>query len=221
MALLILLANPYLMGLPGTGIVPNSAVLIAFYVPLSLLSGLVVNESFQALQSRFPQLWQGAVAVLVAVTLVGARHMLSVVDPHYALARPGDELAMNWIRNNAPQEAKFLVNSTFDASGAMAACTDGGMWIPFLTGRQITVPPLYFGFTDWAEIERVGELAVASNTALTTTETLALLRARGVTHVYVGERGGSISPQELIASANFRLCYNEKGVRIFALEDER
>jgi hypothetical protein len=48
---LLILANPYLVGLPGTGIVNNFAVFIALYIPAAVLTGGLLAEVGELLQS--------------------------------------------------------------------------------------------------------------------------------------------------------------------------
>jgi len=53
-------------------------------------------------------------------------------------------------------------------------------------------------------------------------EFLELLHREGVTHVYVGAKGGALQPQLFLASPNYRTIYESGAVWIFeVLHQER
>ncbi|MFX1412190.1 MAG: hypothetical protein ACFFA6_17755, partial [Promethearchaeota archaeon] len=45
------------------------------------------------------------------------------------------------------------------------------------------------------------------------------LRREGITHIYVGARGGHITPQKLLGVEGYRLVYSRGPVWIFAVEE--
>ena len=47
------------------------------------------------------------------------------------------------------------------------------------------------------------------NGDLTTHEALALMQQQGITHVFIGEKGGNIVPEKLISSPHFLLEYQQ------------
>jgi hypothetical protein len=48
---------------------------------------------------------------------------------------------------------------------------------------------------------------------------LARLKDEGITHVFVGARGGRLMPQELEASPHYRLLYSSGPARVYAFTD--
>jgi hypothetical protein len=46
------------------------------------------------------------------------------------------------------------------------------------------------------------------------------LRAEGVTHLFIGARGGFMEPAELAKNPEMRLLYGKDGVFVFALAGE-
>src|SRR4029078_13392061 len=123
---------------------------------------------------------------------------------------PADEAAFNWVKANTPPGAKFLISSEFSYSGRAVTASDAGMWLPLLTGRNVSVPAL----NSWMErpiepdfFTRTRELAAYTQPLVSTPtsgtsqadlvsrqvitgahslsdpETLALMRQLGVTHV--------------------------------------
>lgn len=224
-----LVVNPQLLGLPGAGTLTNFALLIAAYIPAALLVGAAAGWLLRRL--RRP-LAQGAVALAVAgLALWGAGARLDEIDTQTtAMVAPEDLAAAAWIEANTPPDARFLINGFFPNAGAVVG-SDGGWWLPVLAHRQTTLPPLLYisergprpDYRLW-----VNELyAVIHARGVTDPAALALLRERGVTYVYIGQRGGSVGydgseqaldPATLRASAMFRLVYNRGQVSIFALE---
>jgi hypothetical protein len=104
---------------------------------------------------------------------------------------------------------------------------DGGWWLPLLARRPITLPPMIYhneagprpDYVNWVEelprailAEGVDDPAV-----------LAMLRARGVTHVYIGQQrnepyGGPpllLQPEALLSSAHFQPVYHADRVWVF------
>ncbi len=242
-ALIVLAANPGWLGLPGTGLISNFTVLVAAYIPVSLLMPgtalAAVRIIDRVVQRRFGDLNEsdlhaqlarlGAIAVL-ATGVWGAALRAGEVDEQGAgLVTRADLAAAEWIKAHTPAEAVFYVNQFFGFADSVAVGSDAGWWLPLLAGRQITLPPINYTLEDGPRpdyIAWVNELPRQVQTAgLTTHDTLAMLRARGVTHIYVGQRGGRVNyrgphvidPAALQASKDFSLAYEANDVWIFEL----
>lgn len=218
---LFLSANPGWLGLPGTGEITNHAVLIGLYLPASCAIGLLVA----LVLDRARRLAVPATALAAALTLIiaswGALESAKVVNPFFQLVTPADLNAFDWIRQNTPSTARFLVNSERAYNDTTVVGTDAGWWLPLLAHRQNNVPPMIYaserslppGFAertnDLEEIVRTG--------GATTPPALAALRSAGITHVFVGSRGGYLKPDELIASPDYQPLYDVAGAGVFAL----
>jgi hypothetical protein len=244
---LFALANPHVLGLPGAGLVNNGTVVMALYIPGSILAGFFLSYLGKTIvpgleggaapgwlgsahgAGHFPSLGgrgQGrvglplgyALAVLVIlVSLWGAGDMLQLLTPEKFFVTPSDLKAMAWIRDNIPQDARFAINTQFWLSYA-AIGTDAGYWIPFLTGRETTLPPMLYSEGTYEYIDEVNALARATARLCENDDTLPTLRENGVTHVYVGQRGGCLRPQMLLASPNYEAIYHQDGVWVFEIE---
>jgi len=229
---LLLLANPYVLRLPGTGVVNNFAVFISFYIPVGMLAGSFLGEVAAWLGHR----WRGSIPVLIAVASLAAGWgaFLRVRDLQVgnALVTQPDMEAMGWIRGNVPVGAKFLVNGFTAYGGTLVVGSDAGWWIPLLTGRQNTIPPLLYGTeapVDPQYREMVLEdLLYLEQVTPTSADGICYLRNRGVTHVYVGEMDGRVGtpPPEPLLEVNemqagpaFEVLYSKGKVRIFRLSD--
>jgi len=222
---LFIVANLYLSKLPLSGLVDNGAVIVGLYLPGSMLSGYFLDRSIDAFLLRMRPRWSASGRAIVAISIVlaallGARRMLTIIDPSFALVSESDMLAMDWIRRNIPEEAKFFSNSSLYLPDAIIG-SDAGLWIPLLTGREATVPPMIYNNDGSPEyIAAVNALAKGIAALSDAGEMLPLLKSHDVTHIYIGKRGGDIKPQKFINSPNYRLIYQHDGVWIFEIDYE-
>jgi hypothetical protein len=224
---LFLLANPYLLNLPGTGVVNNFAVYISIYIPGAIMVGYGVVTVVQY-GRRY---WQGIPwlfgLLVVGISIWAARIHANMVDPtQFMLVTPTDERAMAWIRTNTSPDAKFLINGIFAYGGSSVVGADAGWWIPVLAGRENTIPPLtYVSETPFSPDypRQVHSLmAQLQGSDLSTTEGLALLKQNRITHIYIGQREGRVSNpgapllsvETLLAAPYYEPVYHEDQVWI-------
>ncbi len=217
-ALLVLCAYPGLVGLPVSGLVKDFTVAIGLYLPFGLVIGGALGALVAALSTRRPGA-EPAVAAIVAVAVVAlALARREVVDRQFALVTPADEAAMAWIRAHTAPAAVFLVSS-FDAFGdTVQAGDDAGWWLPVLTGRRTTVPPITVGLErsfDPGYREGLNRLAADCRLSLDGPACRAGLDALGVTHAYVGPTGRALPRAALAASARWRPVFDAAGVQVY------
>jgi hypothetical protein len=205
---LFLLANPHWLGLPGTGVLNNFTVELSLYIPASILAAyLLVSASEAALRvGRFhlsyrPARLQPVLAVSIGILLAtvawtGLMQRADALDRQFQLVTPADEDALAWVQHNTPEDARFLVNSFFAYGGTLIAGSDAGWWLPLLGHRQNTVPPLNYGGEagpDPGYAQRVNELTRYLQTSdWDDGSTVRMLRAQGITHIFVGGKGGPL-----------------------------
>ena len=224
--LLLVATNPAWLQLPGSGTISNSALFMAVYIPAGVLIGDLLGRGV----TRLPWKGSGALVALlvVGVGLVGTRVRMGdvLVSKHAMITRP-DLRAMEWIRENTPEDAQFLINSFFAYGGGVIVGSDGGWWLPLLAERANTVPPLNYGieneprpgYREWIneptrQIQEVGAGDL---------ETLDLLQERGITYIYVGQQQGRVNykgpdvldPEALLQSMHYRLVYHQDRTWVF------
>jgi hypothetical protein len=157
----------------------------------------------------------GLLAGLAAMQLPG------LVRPVQSLAAEADVQAAHWIAESLPVDARFLVNASIvHWEPDFVEPTDAGAWLPLLARRQTTLLPLVYAGergASAADIERMERIANAARYEPTAPATLRLLRESGVTHVYLGVRGGPIDEHLLLESPAFRRIYSRDSVSIFEL----
>ncbi len=223
MAALFVLTNPSKFGLPGEGLTNNVAMLITWFIPLSVGAGYLIAETAQRWLSLLPQRWHRggrllAVVGMAAVGVAGARVQLTILNPNNVLALKADRAAMAWIDRETPPDSSFLINPMSWQAGVYIG-SDGGYWITPLTGRRTTTPPALYPLGSLKTTVYVQTLAQAVERAAADPSRLHdLLRKEGIDYVYIGALGGVLDPAQLKASPHFRLAYDGGRVRIFAVE---
>ncbi len=220
-AALFISADPSVLHLPGTWLLSNSSTLIFMYVPISVLVGYVAVSVYDFGWERTIKRWQrayigAAILVLLGGTAIGIRAQLPILNPNTLLFEPADMEAMAWIRENIPSDAVFLINAR-PWMYSIYMGSDGGWWIPLLTDRQVTMPPLIYGYggRDYAQEVNAFVEAVREADTLDTPVMRARLMAAGVTHIYIGARGGTLHPEMLLGEPDFFLLYSNDDVWIF------
>jgi hypothetical protein len=232
----LLASNPSWLKLPGDGIISNFALFIFAYFWLALLISGAADHVVEALQGlKLPQVVV-RMLLLAAILAAGmaclpARRADVQMKLHQLFTR-ADERAALWIRQNTPEDSVILVNSMFAYGGNLIVGTDGGWWLPLMAGRTTTLPPLTYGveagpmpnYIDWvnhlpAEIQEKG---------LLDPQVVTLLKERGITYLYIGQRQGSVNyggpkmldPQVIRQSPDFQLVYHQDRVWIFSFHPQ-
>lgn len=220
-AVLCLAANAYRLGLPGTGLVNYFAVLIAAYLPLSILAGLFFARLIETLDMERSRGQAVLVVLVLGAALVGTLSAFTPLNSSYMLVHSADAEALDWIAANTPPNAKFLVNS-FSASGegGVIVGSDAGWWIPLWTGRENSVPPINYMWEriEEADFDEIYALAGIDLKRIESPDTLSVLERYGITHVYIGQQGGRMRAEIFARSPIYQEIYAQRGVAIFEIE---
>jgi hypothetical protein len=223
--LCLLVANPRLLGGKDTWFLTNSSVIIAFWLPVGALCGWLVGDVARLLALvRLPRLGRvgsrGVSALLLAVVVplaaVGSWRMVDIVNPVTVLATADDLAAFAWAQEHTPPDALFLVN-TGVWQAPVRYGTDAGWWLNLIADRRTTLPSTLYMLGGTAYYDEVNALGTAVEEAASVDDTALLerLRAAGVTHVFVGARGGRLLPRDLDPSPHYRTLYSRGPVRIY------
>ncbi len=225
--LLLIATNPDWLYLPGVGSISNFALFIAIYIAAGMLIGNVVGEWIARWAQNYGRSVLTAMFVL-AMGILGLRvRMGDVHVPQHALVTYPDLRAMEWIKENTPRDARFLINSFFAYGGSVVVGADAGWWLPLLGGRGNTVPPLNYGseqgpfpgYRVW-----INELTVLIwEKGIDHPDTIIELQKRGITHVYIGQQQGGVNyqgpdrlnPRVLQASNHYQVIYHRDRVWVF------
>jgi len=224
--LCFLVANLRLLGLADIWLIHNEAVMISLWLPMSLLCGWLVGDVLSLLvrglrHSPARPHWEGLLsAILLPATVVlafwGSWHLVDVLNPVTVLVTPDDLRAIEWVAENTPPEARFLIN-TGKWMQELRMGTDAGWWLPLLARRQVTLPSVLYAQSQPAYREGVNDLAriVEESKSLDDAALRERLAREGITHVFVGARGGRLMPKDLEASPYYRLRYAIGPVRVY------
>ena len=229
-AFVLIATNPAWLGLPGTGVVTNFALVIAAYIPASLLSAVLLatlSESAKKWRIAGPVL---ALALMALAIWAIPERMADIEPQKHALVTHPDLRAADWIAENTPPDSRFLINFTYGIGRATILGTDGGWWLPMLAGRENAIPPLQAA----SEVGRDSELFAQVNLLAQALEerdlddptVLDLLEQQHFTHVMLGQQQGNvfnvdgkiIDPRELQSSDHYQLVYRQDRVWVFEVK---
>jgi len=221
--LLFLLANLEPLGLPGGGFVTNLSVVITLFMPVAVAGGYLIGDWITILNRRLPPAgWKGfRIAwglALLAASLLAARAQLPILRSLTFLARQADLPAIEWVSENIPSGETVLVNPAGWGYGFYQG-QDGGYWIAPLAGRPTLPPPVLYGLdNDPARAERINQLSQQVVQLSADPPALhRLLLDSHIHYIYLGARGGVLSPLLLRESGLFELIYSNQGVWVFRL----
>jgi hypothetical protein len=226
--LLIWAIVPHVFGLPGTGVVNTFTAFIALYLPVVPLAGYAVAMLQSWVTTRSRLIGYGvATAGIAAVTVWGAQQQQRLLDPKFQLLMPADVQAMNWIRQSTPSDALFLVNMFPAYDNSLFAGSDGGWWLPLLTGRRSTLPPITYGSeradpADYAKQINSFGFALREH-PLPSDEGIQLVRDAGIRYIYTGassQQPDKIDVVLLRGHPVFTVVYDHAGVVILEMQPD-
>lgn len=222
-AVLFLLLSGDRLGLPQTALVNLNSMYIMLFVPLAIFLAALAGQlmTWIRVQHWLLQLlaYGLAGAALGAAFLFGIRQQIGILNAQTILAQTDDLPAIAWVDASLPADAKLAVSS-WQWLGNTWAAADGGAWLLPLTGRATTTPPIDYIYNPdyFAEIRAFNEAATAV-TDWSDPAQVAWLRAQGVTHIYVGVRGGFFDPAALARNPEARMIYGHAGAFVFDIRE--
>ncbi len=236
--LLGLWSNPYILPLrlPYSGYLDATTLATGAWLPACILAGyaLIALGRWLLVQGNnwghvSQQAWRGSVAVLILLAGIsgGLASLLSIssmidLKPYVSKA---DADALVWMRDNLPIGSYVLANPfSFPWSKASVQGSDAGLWVPLVTGGVPSSVPPGTAYNERAIdpnylqslLDIIDKEPLDANFASGTVgwETL---KAAGVTHVYIGSRGGQLSIKNLLQSDRVQVVFHEDSVYLFKL----
>jgi hypothetical protein len=161
-----------------------------------------------------PALFGAAVTMSL---LFGVRQQVAIVNEQTILAFPQDRPALEWMAANLQEDARVAVSS-WRWLGNTWSASDGGAWLLPLTGHDSTTPPADYAYSaELAQsVEGFNEAAAAIED-WSKPEVPAWLRKQGITHLYIGAKGGFLDPAEMARNPGVEMVYERNGTFVFAV----
>lgn len=220
-ALVGLLLSGRVPGAPVLWLINLNSAYILIFAPLALLLGHGFAFVWPRLQRRAVVGLPAGLLLgvgLGAAALFGLQQQITILNETTILARTADVAGLRWVDEQTPPEARIAVNS-WRWLGETWAAGDGGAWIVPLTGREATTPPV-----DYIGDRELFRQVIAFNEGATAIEDWAApeaaqwLAQEGVSHLYVGARGGFLDPAALARNPRLSLLYGHDGVFVFEVQ---
>jgi hypothetical protein len=180
-------------------------LIIFLCMPLAYTFGLIFRELLLCLRyvNSFYSLHfsrnflKGLPAVLLIIgMLFGIYSGPQSIDLTKTLFTNDDMLAMNWIENNTPRDAAFMVRTIIWSNQTLVPY-DGGGWITYTTGRRIIIP-------------QIGELY----------DICEFSKLNGVNYIYFGNKP-LIKTFDLrldnLSQDSYLVAYQNQSVKIYSL----
>lgn len=216
---LFLMANLAALKLPGGGLINNSSVEIMLFIPISILGGYFIDQLLTQWKVLIPrQLVLPSVLIIFLlfgyVSFLGAKRLIPILNPITILSRSADLPAIQWVSENIPQGETVVINP-FAWGYNLYAGNDGGYWISPLSGRPTLPPPVLYGMgSNSVQISQISQQII--DLSPNPVSFWEFLNTHQLRYVYIGARGGIISPDRLASSGLFNLIYHLNGVWIFS-----
>lgn len=218
--LMFLLANLDALHLPGGMFVNDTAVVITLFLPISAAGGYLLAELYFAWKTLLPKHlhFLAQLAIVLVLTIGGyggARQLLTILHPATIITRPTDLQTIQIADNQIPPGETVLINP-FPWGYGLYAGYDGGYWLPAITDLYTIPPPVLYGMGSTTSIERINQICqqVIENSK----EPEAIWEIMGqndIHYIFIGARGGVLSPTQLDASPLFSTLYAKDDTWIF------
>ncbi|MHB8856269.1 MAG: DUF6541 family protein [Bellilinea sp.] len=217
--LLVLLTLPW--GLRLAPFRPDHMAIVLF-LPASLLATDLVF-SLVELASKLPWFWLKRVtqATVILAALAGLGwggwQTRDILNPGTVFITQADLDALNWVRENTPPEARFMINTTGWMENIYRGM-DGGYWLLSYTGRQAILPPVMYTYAASQFVAQTEEWANQSS-KLTTCDAVfwKLVDEFDASYLYLRLGQGSLQSDALVNCPQLVNVYRRGGVSIYEI----
>jgi hypothetical protein len=169
--------------------------------------------------------WRSLLPIpILILALLAAPQIQSVVSDETIIATDADWAAADWIRDNTPADARFLVNAGHWHLGTWRGL-DGGYWLPLTAGRATSIPAALYTYGPAESILRITDIAERSSRgdALDDAALDALLDDTQSGWIYIGPASAAhpeaFSAQRLARHPGLAEAYSAGGVHLFERRD--
>jgi len=209
-AFLLLLSGPRIAGTK----MDTVSIVISLYLPAAVIIGVGAVDFPMALKhTKLKWGFQGIILLTFSCMIyLGLRHTQELIHQSAAFVRPSDLEAADWIRENTPEDALFMVNTArFGFTDRFIIGVDAGISLPMVYGIEAVTPT--------QSIDQLDEMDILLNEAISQ-KTLMKMLEIGITHIFIGSKGGKLSVDNLESSSQIQLEYKIGDSYIFRVFPE-
>ncbi len=195
---------------------------IILFLPVSVYASWAFWQLGGLLSQALKRNW---IALAAPALLVGGWVLWSfdfsanILNQSTVLVTEADIEALNWVKENTPEDARFFINTTYWQNGTYRG-VDGGGWLLPYTGRWSLVPTVFYGFSPDREtntqIRDWGEEAAA----ITTCDDAfwSLVDEANLDWIYIREGAGALQPEGLAGCEGVEEVYGNESMVLYRLE---
>ena len=197
---------------------------IVLFLPVTLWAGWAFWRMGRFLQGWLKWKWlpPALTGLLLGGWIIWSFPLSSdIVNPVTVLVTEDDIEALDWIRENTPEDARFFINTTYWQNDVYRG-VDGGGWLLPYTGRWAVVPTVFYGFSPDpiynAQIRQWGE--DASRITTCSDAFWALVAEADLGWVYLREGVGGLGAAGLAGCEGVEEVYAGGRVSVWRVERE-
>jgi hypothetical protein len=200
------------------------SITISLFIPISISAGWLVWQLID-LSLRHKLMLPAIIfpVFMLGLSFYGGSATSDLYTPQSGFVTRADIDAMNWIGQNTPVDATFMVNTlhfSFSESGVIGS--DAGYWLPYLAGRKTVTIPMSYSIERMQSPDTLLHLAKMDkiNNNFTSQQAVQELRLAGVSYVYLGEIGGRNNPSQvktMLQSPDYQAIYLKENIGVFQL----
>jgi len=198
---------------------PDHAAIVLFLPTAMLVAELFISAIDWSPFEKLDAVKTAVVLVFFAVLVGwGIWEMRSVINTATVLAMDADLEAIEWIDDNLPADARFLINVAHWQYGSYRG-VDGGWWITPLTNRMTSLPNGLYGMGDQDYVNQVNAVAAQINNVVgCSAEFWDLLSEEDWTYIYLTQGRGSIQPDQFEDCPGVQVIFESDGVFLYRIE---
>lgn len=226
-ASLLIEGNLHKLNIPKLAFVNMTGVMILAYMPGAIGFGLLFETMKKAI-SRFvgPNQAKRDIkpilsSIIAFIALLFISDRVNTIEPYRHFMTNEDQQAMQWLKENTPQDAIIAINTQYWAGNAFHG-TDAGYWIPYFAERDTTTRTMMsVDAPDYATLQQRNALVYLlyfSGEDVVNTRTLCDMN---INYLYSGKippfTNMDFNIETLISSPGVQLIYNENDIQILDL----
>jgi len=217
-AFLVLFANAYRLNIYVLAFTNITAVVLAFYLPISIGVGLLIESLALFIPVKVFDKFENLVMILtIAAAVVFAPVRIRDFDPLRSFMTTEDQEAMEWVRTHTPEDAVFGVNLNF-INPSMPFGTDAGYWLPYYGNRKTTTLTLISGL-DEKDQDFINKAHISGG-IYEDPANFQMLCDNGITHLYSGVKqpmGSADFAENIARNSGANLIYDLDGVEVYQI----